>query len=680
MTESYKYTNGSNQIWLSVAKCADLSRVSSQSIRSACKKRDGKFKGGRYVFRWVVDKNGGKQYEILLTSLPKHAQKEFGDKFISDIKSKPVASPSKTQLQNKQPSQSHDGFNQEEYERLWIKFKQLPEGNQQRAKERLDILGAYHDLCATGLPEADARAAIIRTHPISSTKLWRLINALKGHDRAHWLPLLATNHQGRQKKSEMTEEAWDFFLARWLTTSKPPMFTVYEETLEEGSKRGWIIPSYKTVARKVELIPETIKVSGRNGIDALRRMYPAQQRDYTTLRIHELWNSDGRRADVFCRWPDGSIGRPFVVVWQEVRTRMILGVRGFKNANMNVVKLALRNAIERCGALPESGLLDNGMEYAGKSVTGGQKTRNRFKVNEDDPLGVLTLLGVPVHWATPGSGQSKPVESFWRWLADNVDKRAEFVGAYCGNTPLARPEDCDPKKAVPIEVFSAELANAIDTYNQRPHSGNGMNRQSPLQLYQDLIASAQPRIPTKTQLLLCLMESQPYKPDKEDGSITINGVRYWHPEMSDLPRYKTFHVYYDPEDPTCLALVMDRNRVVCEAAPRGLTPFLDQDAAKTHGRNRNQFVSDGRNKLKEIKKPGLASLPQPLQSLEKHDREPTLTGIETTSERSDCGAAEIFIMKPKQKVKSHEDEVDRELVNRILTQDLLARKPIPSSR
>ncbi|WP_245528436.1 transposase domain-containing protein [Gluconobacter morbifer] len=50
------------------------------------------------------------------------------------------------------------------------------------------------------------------------------------------------------------------------------------------------------------------------------------------------------------------------------------------------------------------------------SETGGIPNRFRFKVKEDEPVGIMTQLGVEVHWTTPYSGQSKPIERAWTGL------------------------------------------------------------------------------------------------------------------------------------------------------------------------------------------------------------------------------------------------------------------------
>ncbi|WP_332460286.1 transposase domain-containing protein [Pseudophaeobacter flagellatus] len=67
--------------------------------------------------------------------------------------------------------------------------------------------------------------------------------------------------------------------------------------------------------------------------------------------------------------------------------------------------------------------------------------RFRFKVREEDPLGVLPLLGIQIHWATPAHGQAKPIERAFRDLASDVAKDPCFAGAYVGNRPDAKPEN-----------------------------------------------------------------------------------------------------------------------------------------------------------------------------------------------------------------------------------------------
>lgn len=58
--------------WLSVSDVSRLMGKHEDSIREACAERDGKYRGGTYVFR-----KQGKRYEILLASLPEAAQYKY---------------------------------------------------------------------------------------------------------------------------------------------------------------------------------------------------------------------------------------------------------------------------------------------------------------------------------------------------------------------------------------------------------------------------------------------------------------------------------------------------------------------------------------------------------------------------------------------------------------------------
>jgi hypothetical protein len=117
--------------------------------------------------------------------------------------------------------------------------------------------------------------------------------------------------------------------------------------------------------------------------------------------------------------------------------------------------------------IPGHVILDNGREFAAKAITGGAATRFRFKVRDDDLPGLFTALGCEIHWATPYSGQSKPIERAFRDLCDTIAKDPRFDGAWTGNRPDAKPEDYG-SRAVPLEDFLRVVAQGIEEHNLRP--------------------------------------------------------------------------------------------------------------------------------------------------------------------------------------------------------------------
>src|SRR5690606_13947366 len=77
-----------------------------------------------------------------------------------------------------------------------------------------------------------------------------------------------------------------------------------------------------------------------------------------------------------------------------------------------------------------------------------------------------TQLGVEVHWTTPYSGQSKPIERAFRDLCNDIWRHPAFVGAYTGNNPNAKPEDYG-SRAVALDEFYRIVSQEIREHNRR---------------------------------------------------------------------------------------------------------------------------------------------------------------------------------------------------------------------
>jgi hypothetical protein len=410
---------------------------------------------------------------------------------------------------------------------------------------------------------------------------------------------------------EIPEPVWEFFLKNWLSENQPDTSVIYALTLKEAKERGWgALPSYKTFLRRIKDLPENLRILGREGVTALKQKLPHLWRDYTTLKFHQLWESDGRKADVFCRWPDGTIGRPFVVVWREVRTRVVLSARIYSFANGEVVMESFESALRRANTIPTDTVIDNGREFANKPFTGGQKNRYRFVVKENEPMGALTRLGVKVHWTTPYHGASKPIESFWGKLAKTVDYL--FPKAYTGRNTVERPENCNPKHAIPIEQFAARLIQGIHEFHNTSHGGQGMFGKTPLELYEELSKEYTPRQPTALQLtamrpyvLRVKLRSQYFFEFQLKG---FGKVRYEPPEKLDLRRGYEYDVLPDNADPTAPALIFNGERYLGEASYQGCSAFLDSEAGREITKKRANTLKQNRKQLKAIKGE-LSSLP-----------------------------------------------------------------------
>ncbi len=160
-------------------------------------------------------------------------------------------------------------------------------------------------------------------------------------------------------------------------------------------------------------IDARVIVATRKGDNALARMFPSQQRTVAQLHAMEWINGDGYQHNVFVQWYNGEVIRPKTWVWQDVHSRKIIGWRTDVSENSDSIRLSLMDAISEFGK-PEHVTIDNTRAAANKWLSGGVPNRYRFKVKPDDPMGILPMLGIQVHWTSviggKGWGQAKPIE------------------------------------------------------------------------------------------------------------------------------------------------------------------------------------------------------------------------------------------------------------------------------
>lgn len=418
----------------------------------------------------------------------------------------------------------------------WAWFDRLPATVKARAQARLEAIQAAEALELGGLTRDLAVRQAARMHDCSARAIWNwmyLIEGVRADDR---LPYLAPRHRLAQRKVARTvidPEFADIFLSDWLRLGEPEFQACYDRAKNYCDSKGIPVPHVRTARRwEKQVVSEPVRVARRKGMDALKALFPPQIRDRSHMHALEGVNGDYHKFDVFVRFPAGGgypeeVLRPQMVAFQDLRSNKVLAWRVARSANSHTVQLCLGDLIETWG-IPKHVLLDNGREFAAKSITGGTPTRYRFKVKEDDVPGLLTTLGCEIHWATPFSGQSKPIErSFADYAAERVAKHPAFDGAYTGNRPDAKPENY-ASRAVPLEDFLKVLAEEITAYNVRP------NRRSELaygRSYEDVFAESYAQTPirkaTTEQRRLWLMGAEGVTIHSTHGRVTFMGNGYW---------------------------------------------------------------------------------------------------------------------------------------------------------
>jgi putative transposase len=558
--------------FIRIGEFAELANIRIRVAQKAAARavRGKPWRGVRLVVREIPGRGGagGRQYEIDVSSLPvslyvKWRSQQPGAEAREQL-AEHLACIEEDSGAGERRIRERTPWTNEEREAKHAAFSRLPTPTQQKAMLRFDAVHFFHSLSGIVESEAEHYDVTAREAGKSSSSIREWVELCKGLDRGDWLVALASKYKGYQGAVKISAGALNYIASEYFKLTKPSLTPIYRRAQKMAPEQRWALPSYSTVKRLIKAAPHSAHVLLRQGREAFERLYPAQQRDYSTLKLMEIWCCDGRKADVFCRWEDGTVSRPIVIAWLEVRSRVLLSYVIARSESEASVRLAFKAAVEKCrGAIPESVLLDNSRAFASKGLSGGAPNRFRFKCNEDDPLGIFTLMGISIIWALPFSGRSKPIESFFRQFAE-AEKRFDG-GAYCGNTPAAKPEDCDPKNAVPIEQYRRMIEETLAEYHARPHRGDAMENRSPREVYEALLPQCAPRQATREQLRLCLLAAERLRLARNDGSLTVLGNRYWSPRLAQLPRDRDYVARYNPEDAAEPIALFEGATFLCDA-------------------------------------------------------------------------------------------------------------------
>ncbi len=490
----------------------------------------------------------------------------------------------------------------------WGWFEALPETLKARARERLAALVAVESL-ARRAGRGAAMRVVAEERGVSLATLHNWVDLTRGVARADWLPALAPAPRGGGgRETEVDERFWTAFAADYLRLSEPSLRSAYRRTCDIAAAQGWAVPAHKKIERMVKALPPAMVVLARKGRDAAKRLFPAQERDRSGFAAMEAVNVDGHKWDVFCRYPDGSVARPLMVAFQDLYSGMFLAWRMARSENKDVVRLCLGDMIKTYG-IPSDCYLDNGRAFASKWLTGGTPNRYRFTKKDDDPDGILTQLGVRIHWTTPYAGQSKPIERGFRDFAQDIAKHPAFEGAYTGNSPDAKPENYG-SRAIPIDEFTRIVNEEILKHNARPGRESRVcgGKLSFLHAFEASYAQAPVRMASEEQLRMFLLMAEGVRPRQVDGSIVLMGNRYWHQELLRY-RGKRLTVRFDPENvQQDLTVHRQDGTLICVAELIEAVGFADVTAARAHAAARNAYLRATRERLEAERKMSLAQL------------------------------------------------------------------------
>lgn len=495
-------------------------------------------------------------------------------------------------------------------EQLWARWGKANTKAHEKAKARVAAVQAVRALVQNGSSLMEAYQHISDEFDIALPTLRRYCSAVKGFDDSDWLAVLLPKHQEsatanrKSKLAPVSESAWEYFKADYLAPEKPNASSCYERLKLAAKAHGWVIPSIDSLMRRMALeIPRQQLVMLREGEHALMQLYPPQVRSVADLDAMQWINGDGYQHNVFVKWFNGEILRPKTWFWQDVYSRKIIGYRCDISENTDSIRLSLMDVCSKYG-IPREITIDNTRAAANKWLTGGVKNRYRFKVKEDDPLGIIPMMGIQLHWSSvilgKGHGQAKPVERAFGvgGLEEYVDIHPALRGCYTGPNPMEKPDNYG-ERAVDAEEFLRVLAEGVAMYNAKvgreTEACHGV--MSFDQAFEQSYRQATVRKATREQLLVMLLQSEATRVSKHGtielesgGTIASRSNRYYHPDLAQYAGQKVI-ARFDPQNLHAAVMVTTLQGLhICEAECLAPVAFGDTQQAREHKRKRTQFV------------------------------------------------------------------------------------------
>jgi hypothetical protein len=478
----------------------------------------------------------------------------------------------------------------------WSWFEGLPETVKAEARRRLRIVQMVEGLEALHGKHLSVHMTA-SAEKVGARTIWAwfaLVDGIPVHDR---LAYLAPRHRAgsTEKPRRVAREFLDLIKSDYLRPERPSFTSCYRRQIKVALKKGWDVPPEKTMRRAFDReVSKTTVILARRGVDALKRMTPAQVRDKSALRPLEAVNADGHIVDVFVQWPAEpgqplpKPQRPHLIAFQDIFSGRILSWIVDITLNRRAVQLAAGDMIQAWG-IPEHVLFDNGKEFANKPLTAGTERRFRYTHREDDVPGLFALLGCKVHFATPYSGQSKPIERAFRDFCDAIAKDPRFSGAYTGNKPDAKPENY-ASRAIPLDTFLRVLGEGIAEHNTRQGRRSEVAwGRSFAEVFDEGYATAPIRKATEAQRRLWMLGAEGVSAQKPAGQVVFMGNEYWAPWMREHAGQRIV-IRFEPADlHSGIHVYAADGRYLGDAPCRQKTGFFCEEDARLIAKERKSL-------------------------------------------------------------------------------------------
>lgn len=386
----------------------------------------------------------------------------------------------------------------------------------------------------------------------------------------------------KQKLNDKREAEISAGAVEWINANyrkKPSAERLFKDCKKEAAKRGWTIPARGWFYRKYKSIPEVTRTLIYDGQKAYTGKYaPYVPRDYRDLAALQILCGDHSVRDVTVMLPDGSLTRPWLTLWQDLRTGLIWGWHLDLTPSSITIGLAYANGVQNFGAQPLANpdkdfysylYTDQGKDYRCKQLTGqtlefqdmpsyGKAARIEGGLNAlctQRRVGLMDELGIKHLMARGYNAREKFIERTHKDISEW--EKNTFSNEYCGRGIGHKPEQWkdswhrhqrllkkfgnknfevlhSESPFMTIDDYRDNIAGWITDYNQSEHTRVVLGGATvvPIREYERLYTTRY-EIEEDT-LSMLLRQADKRKIGKNGVQYFQNHFYYLHEEMSEF--------------------------------------------------------------------------------------------------------------------------------------------------
>lgn len=414
-----------NNLWVDLKTIAEIKEITPRALRISLNK-------GKYTFR-ETKIQGGKSYEILLSSLEPSVQDIYKNTYYREIVE---AVNHEVLLPDEKPVKIESGFIPETAKTIalakvdliqdWQRFRNKHHPKQSGDKLFLDLYNSGEYLKNIfRIIGKTSRGSLLRWHKIYT-------------EHESWEALVPQYKYTsfNEYKTSLSEEEIGIFLKLLL---HPNQFSIGKATklaIHILEKRGFEnTPQAITFRRYAEWFRKNNYdkwILMREGEKALRdKVEPYLSRDISKIEVGDVLVADGHRLNFLVINPfTGRPARAVIVAFLDWKSGYLCGYEIMLEENTQCIASALRMAIINLDMIPRIVYQDNGKAFRAKYFS----KCNDF--TEAGFNGIYTNLGIKPVYAKPYNARAKVIERFFREFQEEFEKLLPtYTGSNIANKP-----------------------------------------------------------------------------------------------------------------------------------------------------------------------------------------------------------------------------------------------------